>query len=155
IANEFPQYLASSLIVLDPDVRQEPRSTLEKQLQKSIFRYPDETMLRPGDRHLLFLPGDKAVETMMYEFYLNAGEELDVYRRENLKKFRVNHGSLINMDAAPKDKDPLGRHKWWFQEIPTPVREEVVTYWLEAGNLDLDSFEKTFRKNYEIAKKFT
>lgn len=154
IANEFPQHLLGSLIVLDPDVRAEPRANVEGKLNKSIFRYPDEATLRPGDRHLLFLPGSEPVEKMLYTFYKQAGSTIDVYRREVLKSFRVNYSSLMNMDRAPTGRSELDRQKWWFENIPDQVKLDLITYWLENADLEIGSFVSSFRSNYEIVKKF-
>lgn len=154
MANEFSAMLASSLIILDPDIRSHPRHDVEKRIPKSIFRFPGEAALRPGERTLMFLPGSSLIEEMMYTFYKEAGATADVYHHSSVKALRVDYHSLMNIDNGPTDGGSKKLSKWWFSQIPHPVVPELVTYWLEKGDLDLDSFETEFRRNYDIARKF-
>ncbi|WP_296143900.1 ATP-dependent endonuclease [uncultured Corynebacterium sp.] len=156
MANEFSPMLSSSLVILDPDVRSEPQEKIRSMLNKSIFRYPGDSTDRPGEREILFLPGNEPVETMMFNYYRSPAREfIDLYKRENMMQLNLTYYSLNNMDDAPRSDKELDRHKWWFDRIPEPAKPEVVSFWLENSDLDIDTFVADFKRNYEIAQQFT
>lgn len=155
MANEFSAELSGSLIVLDPDVSTQPEDKLKQMLSKSVFKHPNDELQRDEDRSILFLPGDRPVEEMLYRYFDEAGEFCDVYKLEVLRSFQADYFTLMNIDKMPNGLSDKQQFKWWFEMKPPQVQEALVRFWLLNADIGLDEFEQAFRRNYKIVSRFT
>ncbi|OFT28417.1 hypothetical protein HMPREF3171_08880 [Corynebacterium sp. HMSC08F01] len=155
MANEFSAELSGALIVLDPDVSAEPENLITEKLSKSVFRHPKNELQRAEDRSILFLPGDRPVEEMLFNYFNKEGEFCEVYKLEALRAYQVNYYTLMNCDKMPKNLSQKKQYKWWFDMKPSEVQEALVRFWLLNANIELGEFEEAFRKNYQIVSRFT
>ncbi|CAM4386392.1 MULTISPECIES: ATP-binding protein [Corynebacterium] len=154
MANEFSPELSGSLIILDPDVSVEDKEKIDSKLEKSVFKHPEDEVIRPEDRNLLFLPGTEPIEKMLFEFYKQEDEDCEIYRAEDMRHFQVDYQTLMNDDKMPKNLDEIKQAKWWFDFKPDAVKRELVKFWLSNADVPTEAFVELFRKNYNIVKRF-
>lgn len=153
MANEFSTELAGSLIILDPDVRGQETNSIRQKLSKSIFKHPEDELLARDDRHILFLPGERPVEEMLYKYYDEQGETCEVYNRDAMKAVWASYYKIMNLEGMPHEYDGLQKYKWWFNRNSLDLKVELIRFWLLNSEVGLDEFADQFRENYKVASR--
>lgn len=145
-------FFRECLVIFDPDISQDGNEQKVKDIIKnnSFFTFNKQEKHK---RTLLILPGNKAIETIIWEYIENLSPDSDLFFDPNAEIIGL---SKRNIEGYIKDNDldmsKLQDQKKWFHDNKH-ICEIVVDYWIKDNKEIVDSFIKELKFEYnKIAK---
>lgn len=148
----YPAFFRKFLVILDPDMSVgNNMKNIQSLLAETDFILSDDDSYSPR-RRLLTLPGDKAVETMLWEFFANLPEEDDFYRLHECRQYNIMKRTLIDrmLDDRHCDETDIKFYKRWFTLQTPTVQDLLLDKWIDSNNDIVSAFVDRFIKEYNF-----
>ncbi|CAD7288254.1 ATP-dependent nuclease [Campylobacter suis] len=147
------QIFNNFLVILDPDVSNgKSKQDVENNLKKSKGYWKLEEPTKEKTRCIFYLPGEKPVESIMWEYVYSSPKEHDMYFDESLESHGIRKRNLLEMPSS-MDMSVLENQKKWFYDNQY-ILDIIVKYWIEDNKNIADAFVSNFKFEYnKIAEK--
>ena len=152
----YPENFKNFLVVLDPDMRGgREGKNIEKLLADSDFSVSDRSDHYSTRRKVLTLPGNMAIEAMLWDYFKNLEQDDHFYSLAECKDLNIMKRTLIEEaeDSRKPDEKELCFCKRWFEEQGITVRHLLLDTWIDAKEEEVSMFLDSFIKEYNIVAK--
>lgn len=142
------------MVAFDPDVTQDKKINMVKKLIRGNSYWTTDVPSRDNikKRCLLFLPGDKPIETMLWEYVKECSEDHPIYYDNEMEEFGVYKRNLIEYENERNMRE-LQNQKDWFTDNKH-ICDIIIKYWIDEHNNIVHSFVYSFKNEYnKIAEK--
>ena len=137
------------IVVLDPDISsQQSRQDVENNLKKGNGYWALKNPVERDGRCIFALPGDKPIETMLWEYVNASPENHKMYFDQALEEEGIYKRNLIDEQI-----NELTKQKEWFYKNKY-IMDTVLCYWIDDNKDIINDFIKNFKCEYnKIARK--
>lgn len=137
------------IVVLDPDISsQQSRQDVENNLKKGNGYWALKNPVERDGRCIFALPGDKPIETMLWEYVKASPESHKMYFDQALEEEGICKRNLIGEQI-----NKLTEQKEWFYKNKY-IMDTVLCYWINDNKDIINDFIKNFKCEYnKIARK--
>lgn len=152
----YPENFRNFLVVLDPDMREgREGKNIEKLLADSDFSVSDRSDDYSARRKVLTLPGNMAIEAMLWDYFKNLEQDDHFYSLAECRDLNIMKRTLIEEaeDSRIAGEKQLCFCKRWFEKQGITVRHLLLDTWIDAKEEEVSIFFKSFVKEYNIVAK--
>ena len=152
----FPSFFMKALILFDPDASlPENRKMIEQNHLKPPFVL-DGAAHDPKFKHrkVLFLPGDKPIEMLLWDHFSSKGHDDPFFARDICRQMSINKNSFIVQAKEQISRASGGKEfaKQWYSEFVKPYcLDEAFEDYCSAHESAVQEFVEKFEAEYNDA----
>lgn len=153
----YPEFFRNFLVVLDPDMSVgREMSNIENLLLKTDFALYRDDAGYNSRRKLLTLPGDQAIEKMLWDYFKNIPEEDRFYFLPECEAYNIRKRTLIYqaLDVfCTNGEENIGFCKKWFTHQSPVIQDALLNEWITVNDDIVSIFVDNFINEYNFVAK--